>query len=73
MVSFLHIFLQTCFKSGPHFIPALKIVHRSPGSHNKVIYVNSFVLFLQVKPSLKVAEHARTYAIQSGPPLGYRL
>ena len=34
-------------KSGFHFMSVLKIVHRSPGSHDKVIYM-IFLFRLQV-------------------------
>ena len=37
MVSLLYKLLQECFKSCPNFMSVLKIVHSSPGSHNKVI------------------------------------
>ena len=37
MVSLLHKFLQACFKSCPNFMAVPKIIHISPGSHNKVI------------------------------------
>ena len=36
MVSLLHKYLQACC-NGPHLMTTPKIVHRSPGSHNKVI------------------------------------
>ena len=42
MVSLLYEFLQACCKFGPHFLSVRKIVHTSPGSHNKFIYMNCF-------------------------------
>ena len=38
MVSCLHKILKTFWTSSPHFMSVLKIVHRSPGSHDKVVY-----------------------------------
>ena len=43
MVSLLYKFLQACYKSVIYFASVLKIVHRSPGSHDKVIYMIFFV------------------------------
>ena len=43
-VSLLYKLLQVCCRSGLHFISVPKIVHRSPGSHNKDIYMNFFFL-----------------------------
>ena len=40
--SLLYKFLLACCKSGPNFISALKIVHRSPGSHDKIIHIIFF-------------------------------
>ena len=45
MVSLLYKVLQACFKFGPHFMSVLKIVHRSPSSHNKVMYMNLLLCF----------------------------
>ena len=39
-----------------HFMSVLKIVHRSPGSHDNVIDMNFFCL----QPCLKDAEYGRT-------------
>ena len=44
MASFLRKSLQVCCKAGPYFMPFLKIVRRSPGSHDKAIY--DFLLLL---------------------------
>ena len=43
MVSLLYKLLQECSKSGFHFMSVLKIEHRSPGSHDMVIYMIFFV------------------------------
>ena len=43
-ISLIAKFLQLPCKSGPHFMSALKVVHRSPGSYNKVIYIIFFVM-----------------------------
>ena len=50
--------LASC-KSGRYFMPVLKIVHRPPGSCDKVTHM-TFLLCLSVKQSLKVAVHGRT-------------
>ena len=47
IVSLLYKFLEECLKFGPHFVAVLKIVHRSPRSDDKVIYMN-LLLCLQV-------------------------
>ena len=43
MVSLLYKFMQACCKTGSHFMTILKVVHKSLGSHDKVIYINFFV------------------------------
>ena len=43
-ISLIAKFLQLPCKSGPHFMSTLKVVHRSPGSYNKVIYIIFFVM-----------------------------
>ena len=47
MVSSLYKFLQTCCKSGPHFMFVLRNVRRSPATHDKVIYM----IFLLMMPT----------------------
>ena len=42
MASFLYKFLQSCCKFGYYFMSVWKIVDRSPGSHDKVIYMILF-------------------------------
>ena len=37
-------FLQACYSNGSHFMSVLKIIQRSPGSHDKVMYMNFFIL-----------------------------
>ena len=44
MASFLRKSLQVCCKAGPYFMFFLKIVRRSPGSHDKAIYDFFFVM-----------------------------
>ena len=44
MISLLYKFVQACYKSGPHLKYVLKIVHRPPDSHDKIIYMNFFVI-----------------------------
>ena len=40
MVCLLQKFFQACCKPVPCFMPVLKIIYRSPGSHDKVIYMS---------------------------------
>ena len=44
MASLLYKFLQACCRSDPHFMSVLKIVNKSPGSHDKVIYIIFFAM-----------------------------
>ena len=44
MASFLRKSLQVGCKAGPYFMFFLKIVRRSPGSHDKAIYDFFFVM-----------------------------
>ena len=37
-------FSQACCRFDLHFMSVLKIIHRSPSSHYKVIYMNCFVM-----------------------------
>ena len=52
-LSLLYKILFASCKSGPHFMPVLKMVERSPGSRDKVIYM-IFLSCLQVKPVWKL-------------------
>ena len=60
MVSLLYKFLQACYSNGSFFMSVLKIIQRSPGSHDKVIYLN-FSIFpaILTKFESKVAVHGR--------------
>ena len=42
MVSLLYKRLQACCNNGSYFMSVLKIKHSSPGSHDKVVYMNFF-------------------------------
>ena len=44
MVSLLYKFWQACYSNASHFMSVLKIIQRSPGSHDKVMYMNFFIL-----------------------------
>ena len=66
MVSLQYTLLQTCCRSRPHFMAVLKIVHRLPASHDKVIYMN-FSLMSTNLTSLKISVHGRTGYIKYAP------
>ena len=74
MVSLLYKFLQACYSNGSHFMSVLKIIQRSPGSHDKVMYMNFFILpVILTKFESKVAVHGRAWNIKSGPHFVFRL
>ena len=72
IVSLLYKFLKVCCKPIPHFMYVLKIVHSSPGSHDKVIYMNFFVIPTSLS-KFESSVHDRNWDIKSGPHFVFRL
>ena len=54
----LKFFLGCCKSSGLYFVYVLQIVNRSPGNHDKVIYIN-FLRYVD-KSDMKVAVYGGT-------------
>lgn len=60
VVPLLDKFSQECWKSGPHFMSIMKVLHRPPGFRDKVVYINFFVMSAR----LTKFENCITYMVE---------